>query len=198
MKRPPSILIVEHAPIIATGLSSLLRQSGIASHIRFAVTFTEASRMLQGTDLRIVFLNPSLVAPHTRDFNILRCENPEIRWIALQNHLPDARLSPLFDASIGIFDSREEIRQTVEHCLKQEMEGNPENTPELLSIRETEVLKLVVAGLSNKEIAERLHISIHTVITHRKHISEKTGIRSVSGLTLFAVVRKIISPELPG
>lgn len=198
MNRPPSILIVEHAPIIAAGLSSLLRQSGYSANIRIATTFTDAVRLLLGSDLRIIFLNPALVAPHTKDFSALRCENPEIRWIAVQNHLPDSRLTALFDASIGIFDSREEIRKTVEQCLKREPEGIPETTQELLSSRETEVLKLVVGGLTNKEIGERLHISIHTVITHRKHISEKTGIRSVSGLTLFAVVRRIISPELPG
>ncbi|MEG1611740.1 MAG: helix-turn-helix transcriptional regulator [Alistipes sp.] len=56
-----------------------------------------------------------------------------------------------------------------------------------LSPREIEVLELLTQGHINKEIAEALHISITTVISHRKNIIEKLGIRSVSGLTLYAV-----------
>lgn len=57
-----------------------------------------------------------------------------------------------------------------------------------LSAREKEVLRLIVAGKINKEIADELCISINTVITHRKNISAKTGIKSVSGLSLYALM----------
>lgn len=58
----------------------------------------------------------------------------------------------------------------------------------LLSPREIEVLSLVVQGFINKEIADRLNISLTTVITHRKNITEKLGMRSVSALTIYAVM----------
>lgn len=58
-----------------------------------------------------------------------------------------------------------------------------------LSQREIEVLQLVAAGLSNKEIASRLNISLNTVLTHCKNISAKLGIRSRSGLTVYALMR---------
>ena len=61
-----------------------------------------------------------------------------------------------------------------------------------LSPREVEVLVLIVRGLINKEIADRLHISLTTVISHRKNITEKLGIRSVSGLTVYAVVNGLV------
>jgi len=61
-----------------------------------------------------------------------------------------------------------------------------------LTRREIDVLQLVSKGLANKEVADRLSISIHTVISHRKNISEKTGIKSASGLTMYAVLKKII------
>ncbi len=57
-----------------------------------------------------------------------------------------------------------------------------------LSAREKEVLRLLVAGKINKEIADELCISINTVITHRKNITSKTGIKSVSGLSLYALM----------
>ncbi len=64
---------------------------------------------------------------------------------------------------------------------------NPQSQPDL-SPREVEVLRLMVRGLINKEIARTLSISLATVITHRQHIQEKTGIRSLSGLTVYAVL----------
>ena len=65
--------------------------------------------------------------------------------------------------------------------------------PELLSKREIEVLILITKGFINKEIAEELHISLTTVISHRKNIQEKLGIKSVSGLTIYAVMHGYIN-----
>ena len=58
----------------------------------------------------------------------------------------------------------------------------------VLSDREIEVLALICQGLINKEIADRLNISMTTVITHRKNITEKLGLKSVSALTIYAVM----------
>jgi DNA-binding CsgD family transcriptional regulator len=66
---------------------------------------------------------------------------------------------------------------------KDRMEGASALTP-----REIEVLKLLASGCIIKEIADRLGISTHTAITHRKNISAKLGIKSVSGLTVFATI----------
>ncbi len=64
-----------------------------------------------------------------------------------------------------------------------------------LSDRELEVLKEVSKGYANKEIADRLHISINTVITHRKNITEKLEIKTIAGLTVYALINNLISPE---
>lgn len=61
-----------------------------------------------------------------------------------------------------------------------------------LTRRELEVLQLITKGYSNKEIADHLFVSTHTVISHRKNISEKTGIKSASGLTMYAILKKIV------
>ncbi|MBR3895819.1 MAG: response regulator transcription factor [Bacteroidaceae bacterium] len=61
-----------------------------------------------------------------------------------------------------------------------------------LSPREVEVLTLIVRGYINKEIANQLNISLTTVISHRKNIIEKLGIRSVSGLTVYAVMNGLV------
>ncbi|MBP5515473.1 MAG: helix-turn-helix transcriptional regulator [Bacteroidales bacterium] len=61
-----------------------------------------------------------------------------------------------------------------------------------LSDRETDVLVLVAKGMSSKEIADTLNISIHTVNTHRKNITHKTGIRSVAGLAVYAMINNLM------
>ena len=63
---------------------------------------------------------------------------------------------------------------------------------EELSEREKDVLIQVVRGLSNKEIADVLCISMHTVVSHRKHITRKLNIHSTAGLTVYAIVNKLV------
>ena len=64
-----------------------------------------------------------------------------------------------------------------------------------ISARETEVLALVARGFLNKEIADKLCISLPTVISHRKNICEKLHLRSVSSLTIYAVTHGIVNIE---
>lgn len=69
-------------------------------------------------------------------------------------------------------------------------EGNKE-----LSSREIDVLQLIVKGSTNKEVADKLNISLNTVLTHRKNITAKLGIKTVSGLTFYAIMNGIISGD---
>ncbi|MDR0415442.1 MAG: LuxR C-terminal-related transcriptional regulator [Prevotellaceae bacterium] len=64
-----------------------------------------------------------------------------------------------------------------------------------LSEREREVLTKVALGAINKEIADSLNISLNTVITHRKNITAKLGIKTISGLTVYAIINGIISSK---
>ena len=69
---------------------------------------------------------------------------------------------------------------------------HPEARPEPLSAREKEVIVGVVRGLTNKQIADELCISTHTVITHRRNIAAKLQIHSAAGLTIYAIVNKLV------
>ena len=65
----------------------------------------------------------------------------------------------------------------------------------VLSQREVEVLRLIASGHINKEIADKLAISLNTVLTHRKNITAKLGIKSVSGLTFYAMMNGLVTPH---
>lgn len=81
-------------------------------------------------------------------------------------------------------------------ALEQHAHGHGQNLPampkalqqKILSDREIEVMALIVQGFINKEIADKLNISLSTVITHRKNIMDKLGLKSVSALTIYAVM----------
>ena len=75
---------------------------------------------------------------------------------------------------------REDSTPIVQSCAKP-----------ILTNRETDVLKLIIKGLMNKEIADSLNIGIETVISHRKKITSKLGIKTVSGLTMYAMMNGI-------
>ena len=93
----------------------------------------------------------------------------------------------------GILQLRKYGHQTRNHA-----EYSGAQTPKTeheLSAREIEVLILITKGLINKEIADKLNISLTTVISHRKNITEKLGIKSVSGLTVYAVMNGYIEAD---
>ena len=85
------------------------------------------------------------------------------------------------------------LRPALSQALTDAPTAVPDQETEALSERERDVLIQVVNGLSNKEIADRLFISIHTVMTHRKNITRKLNIHSTAGLTIYAIVNKLIN-----
>ncbi len=79
--------------------------------------------------------------------------------------------------------------------VAMEEEEKKVQTVEVLSDREREIVGCIVRGMTNKEVAEHLFISVNTVLTHRKNISRKLNIHSVSGLTIYAIVNKLVNVE---
>ena len=113
----------------------------------------------------------------------------------VMNHLPaDADQQEAFKVLSAINSLQDDIRK---HILLEEtaLEGRKEGKTEdgTLTSREREILVLVAKGMINKEIADMLNISIHTVITHRKNITQKTGIKTVAGLTVYALLNNLLN-----
>jgi DNA-binding CsgD family transcriptional regulator len=94
---------------------------------------------------------------------------------------------------ISLYEPIASIISKIETLIKRRNDKHSVITD--LSERELEVLKLVALGHQNKEIADKLFISIHTVISHRKNITDKLGIKSISGLTVYAILNKLIDTE---
>ncbi len=89
----------------------------------------------------------------------------------------------------------EELIEQLRSIFQKNLAGDLKDEQEELSTRETEVLKLVAKGFLNKQIADKLSISLHTVISHRKNITRKLGIKTVSGLTVYALLNGLITSK---
>ncbi|MBO4803341.1 MAG: response regulator transcription factor [Muribaculaceae bacterium] len=96
-----------------------------------------------------------------------------------------------FDAVVDIRDSRPAIIETLAQVSVSQVDTRKDNYE--LTKRETAVLVQLAQGKTNKEIADALNVSVHTVISHRKNITHKTGIKSVAGLTVYAMLNNLIN-----
>ena len=97
-------------------------------------------------------------------------------------------------ASINLMEDRESLIAKIRHLIEHR-DNDPESHSMELSPRETTIVRLVSMGLTNREIAEKLFLSAHTVMSHRKNINSKLGIKSISGLTIYAIINNIITLE---
>ena len=96
----------------------------------------------------------------------------------------------LLDAeSIRPDDTAEQIKEKLLQLHGSEAGGKEHDA---LSAREREIVVCVVKGMTNKQIAEKLCLSLHTVITHRRNIAGKLQIHSPAGLTIYAIVNKLV------
>lgn len=184
------ILIVVPSAIAAKGLEQVFNDLG-----EFEVC--AILRDLSGQELRsmapdVVILDPNIFDYASRSSVKARmAEYSDAAVIAFTISPLDEEQQRQYDAVIGLMDTPPAIIKKVRAALEDRTEA-PRAEGEELSQREKEILICVAKGMLNKEIADLYNISIYTVITHRKNITRKTGIKTVAGLTVYALLNNLI------
>uniref|UniRef100_UPI0025FF1C4D helix-turn-helix transcriptional regulator n=1 Tax=uncultured Porphyromonas sp. TaxID=159274 RepID=UPI0025FF1C4D len=118
---------------------------------------------------------------------------PETRFILYCDTITDELLAERCEGHLSAEESDKEVIDLISALLTAE-EGEREVVGELTP-RERDIVIGVVKGMTNKEIADKLFISINTVTTHRRNIVKKLDIHSASGLTVYAIMNKLVSLE---
>ena len=188
------IFIIHSSEIIRKGINAILR-SYFNSEIILLEKKEELKAFceLKGQDIVIIYENISL--EKKTNFQQFQQDN-QVKWIAyLNDHEEPAEPLPLCKFYVTSKTQAPQLQQLVARCWDKTRKQPKTNDNEELTAREKDVLTLVALGHSNKVIAEKLFISIHTVISHRKNITEKTGIKSISGLTVYAILNNLIDTE---
>ena len=115
-----------------------------------------------------------------------------IKYIAMVCSVIDNNILKEYDENFAMCDDVDVIASKINHLLHTEEEEEKDSEQETLSQREKEIITCVVKGMTNKAIADKLYLSIHTVITHRRNIARKLQIHSPAGLTIYAIVNKLV------
>lgn len=186
------IAVLEPSALIFEGLSGIAERMDLPLRMKHIGSVQELEKLLSCHNYELILLNPSYIQHNARQFHSLKKEAPDTRWIGISYAVFDSTTMAFFDEVISITDPLERVASVMRKTPEPSGPKDNENGS-LLSEREKEVLQQLAVGLSNKEIADKLNISINTVITHRKNITIKTGIKTVSGLTIYAVVNKLAS-----
>lgn len=194
MTKPIKIAIGEPCPIIRSGIEAQVRK--LARYKVQQVLLLPLDNRKDWQDYQQCFadvfiLNPlvyGLVPPRTQ-----LSANDRGKFVALSYGTTADYLFKDYDAVLRITDSVGQIANLFDHLIVTEENTTPNaEEGDGLTPREKEVVVCIVKGMTNKEIATKLYLSPHTVITHRRNISKKLQIHSPSGLTIYAIMNKLI------
>jgi DNA-binding NarL/FixJ family response regulator len=189
------ILLVEPSFLIREGLKTLLSNQGQPYRLEeFDAPVDDLEKLINRINPDLVLLNPKLVI---RLVSLPRYSenNFEPYYIGLIESGVPTHIQSKFDQMIWLDAEKSELNKVMEKVLKHLRNGQSEPENASLSERELSILKLVALGHTNNEIADKLFISAHTVMTHRKNITRKLGIKTVSGLTVYAILNQLIKIE---
>ena len=178
-------IIIHPWPLVQIGLTNILQSLKI--DVGSVYSFSPENEIIQTWNDLIVLIDTTrieTIRKHSKSF-----KRRNIALIGVHFDDSPVPIDPLLDEILYLSDTQ----GVIFNKLRPFSNFGKHKQPSLhLSDRETEVLKLVATGFSNKQISEKLFISIHTVISHRKHITVKLGVKSISGLTLYAVLNDLI------
>ena len=174
------IAIAESSAIIRCGLETLLKRlPGFRiqiSEITAADCLTEGLRIYKPD---ILIMNPSIPGncnlQHLKD----ECGCPDMKCFALLYNVSDPFLLRPYDEQISVYDSADELKHKLERLNTEEVPPEEGESDDQQTLR-------------SRENADRLYLSTHTVITHRRNIARKLQVHSASGLTVYAIVNKLI------
>ncbi len=185
------LAVAETSYIIRKGLVYVLSQFSSVGKVVELKEMEDLKYQLDILQPDAVIINPMLLG-HSSKLDVRQQLNLEKKTavIALVYNLIDEQFYRSYDGIIKINDSESKIEETLDKCLNKDQSNQPDQ--EELSDREKEILISVVTGMSNKEIADHHNISIHTAITHRRNITRKLKVHSISGLTIYAIINKLV------
>lgn len=190
MRRRTHIIIAEPSVIIRSGIVSVLKRlNALDVDIAEIPHIESLSAQICKHNPDIVIINPAYLGM----FSLQQVKSgigcADVKIVALMNTLSDDAALKHYDEVISIYDSANTIKEKLTALIKSK--NKPDDKLEL-STREQEVVVCIAKGLSNKQIAEHLCLSTHTVMTHRRNITGKLQIHSPAGLTIYAIVNKLI------
>lgn len=187
------LVIADNSPIVRSGLIAVLRHiPGLKTQPYEVQTQSSLQNYIFMHEPDLVIVNP--IFDGWFDIKAFKAglKKTSIKFMALLSSVIDSAVLKDYNDSFTIYDDVEQISTKIAKLLSEDSDKDQSTENENLSQREKEIIVGVVKGLTNKEIADKLCLSIHTVITHRRNVSRKLQIHSPAGLTIFAIVNGLV------
>lgn len=187
------LVIADNSPIVRSGLIAVLRHiPGLKIQPYEVQTQSSLQNYIFMHEPDLVIVNP--IFDGWFDIKAFKAglKKTSIKFMALLSAVIDTAVLKDYNDSFTIYDDMEQISTKIAKLLSEDSDKDQSAENENLSQREKEIIVGVVKGLTNKEIADKLCLSIHTVITHRRNVSRKLQIHSPAGLTIFAIVNGLV------
>ncbi|WP_372772990.1 response regulator transcription factor [Mangrovibacterium sp.] len=186
-----NVFIIHPSEIIRKGLTWVLQE-----YFKMEITQLSSIDDLNSfaaisNNLIIIILQKGMTLPVETEERLRR--NNHVFLVSLSPSTDKDGLVEGYDYDLNVLATNLEIQTLVQVIRKSASKIKAitaENSD--LTQREKDVIRQIALGLSNKEIADKLNISIHTVISHRKNITEKLNIKSISGLTVYAIMNNLL------
>lgn len=199
MNNTPIKIVVSHpSSLLRAGMVTLLRRlHDVHIHPLEVTSYKSMLNICAIQPIDYIIVDPEFPDFDIKEFTYL---HPNIPCVAYLSTLISISKLQLYAQSVTIFEDEDKLEQLFLQLQRKKGEEQfseitTDEIQELLSSREREIVVGVVQGLTNKEIADELCLSIHTVITHRRNISKKLKIHSAAGLTVYAIVNKLVDIE---
>ncbi len=189
-----SFIIAEKSYIVRTGLLKIINSFNEANVLKEVTDLQSTIKSVNKHNPDFLIINIKLIDDAHDDIRKYFSQNIKTKFIIFVGTRRVHEHFAYFDEKISIDDEKADISKKIHKLIKLKLPDNNLES-EGLSDREKEVLRQVAMGKTNKEIAEILFISMHTVITHRKNITGKLEIKTVAGLTVYAILNNIIDIE---
>ncbi|MGC9374533.1 MAG: response regulator transcription factor [Bacteroidales bacterium] len=189
-----SFIICDPSFLVRKGLAAVISKIPSTRIIHSIDSEDEAIKILENTDTDFIIINPDIFQ-YSKMEDVLKhvCKT---RIIALSGNTPQGSTNTPFAETIYYNDTQSNILKKINHLIsKKQATQKKKKKQEEISSREASIVKYIALGYTNKEIADKLFISTHTVVTHRKNITRKLGIKTVPGLTIYAIIHNIINIE---
>ena len=187
-----NIAFVSVPDILKEGILAILNHSKRKYTAHTINNIQDLIKYTNKSIFNLIIINSNISELDIKHIHNIKSTLPNTKIIGLISNSPNRDFSIQIDNKIYINDNSSKIVEIVELCLSDENKSNKKSFENKLSDRETDVLKLLIKGKTNKEIADELFISIHTVISHRKNITTKLGIKSTAAMAIYAVANNII------
>ncbi len=190
MSKRLHIIIAEPSSIIRSGLVAMLQRSTTLScDVAQVSDLGSLNTKIIRTTPDLLIVNISLLGRTSPTQLRDELGYEQLKVIGVQGVLWDTSLLQGYDELVTLYDSEDSILDKVTRVAtsSDDLAGRRE-----LSGREREIIICVVKGMTNRAIADSLNLSTHTVIAHRRNIASKLQIHSPSGLTIYAIVNKLV------